>query len=355
MPVDDAAGARGAKSAEEDRSLGRKLEAARAGRGLSLEDIAAELRMEVRTVRALEECRFEDLGPPVFAKGYLKLYASRLDLDYKDLLADYYRLVEPRDITIAPSRTIRLRDERQITVWLIAAIALVLVGIFLWVWLGDLEPQPPVPAAASLPDAGLGETSAADASDERPDASSAGDADAPPASVSTARPGAAEPGLAEANAPASAEPNAVEPGPADASGAPAGTAGNEPTAEAAPRGAAAGDAGAAAAGSPSDLAAPAAPADAAGGAAAPTAGAVAVEIAFAEDSWTEVTGQGGERLYYGLGRRGGRARFRADLPVDVFLGNAAGVEITIDGTVFEVPPGARRGNLARFSIDAPTD
>lgn len=125
-------GAEGAEPAE--LSLGEQLRAGREELGLELDQLAAELRIELRFLRALESNELDKLGAPVFAKGYVKQIASRLGLDYGDLLAAYYRLVGPADVTMRPSRSIRLRDDAQITAWVVAGLVLLLLIAFLAVW-----------------------------------------------------------------------------------------------------------------------------------------------------------------------------------------------------------------------------
>jgi cytoskeleton protein RodZ len=115
-------------------SLGDQLRAGREALGLELEQLAAELRIELRFLRALESNELDKLGAPVFAKGYIKQIGNRLRLDYGDLLAAYYRLVGPADVTMRPSRSIRLRDEAQITAWVVAGLVLLLLIAFLAVW-----------------------------------------------------------------------------------------------------------------------------------------------------------------------------------------------------------------------------
>ena len=75
-----------------------------------------------------------------------------------------------------------------------------------------------------------------------------------------------------------------------------------------------------------------------------------VEIIFREDCWTEVIDVLGERLFYGLGRAGARSRFAAAPPLSLFLGNASGVDISVDGIPYEISGENRQGNLARFMI-----
>ncbi len=106
---------------EIQRSVGARLRSAREAQELSLEDVAADLRISAPALAALEQDRFESLGPPVFAKGYLKQYGARLGLDVAELVAAYERAAGKPKIDIAPSKSIRLRDERQITLWVVAS------------------------------------------------------------------------------------------------------------------------------------------------------------------------------------------------------------------------------------------
>jgi cytoskeleton protein RodZ len=88
---------------------------------------------------------------------------------------------------------------------------------------------------------------------------------------------------------------------------------------------------------------------------APTGSTVAIEFAFLEDCWLEATDARGARLFYGLGQAGAVRRVTGEPPIDIFLGNANGVTLTVDGEPYVVPGRARRGNLARFVVDGPTD
>jgi cytoskeleton protein RodZ len=304
------------REARTDVSLGKTFAQARAARGLTIEEIATELRIEPRLLHALEECRFEDLGPPVFAKGYLKQYGNRLGLKYDDLLAEYYRLVEPKEVVLEPSRTIKLRDERQITVWIIAALALALLAVFLMVWWLD-EPPGRAPAPA-VPDDGEPTASSVAATPQAADADAvsavAGVEDEP----EPAAPPASEPETpAEESVGASLDPvgpegtNAAIPVPAAAE-----PAASEP---------------------------------------APTGPALTIEFSFQEDCWLEATDAGGARLFYGLGQAGALRRVSGQPPIDIFLGNASGVSLTVDGAPYVVPIRDRQRNLARFVVDRPTD
>ena len=119
-------------------TLGEQLRAARLSQDLTVEQLSTELRIEAKQLHALEENRFEQIGVPVFVKGYLKQYGSRLGLNTADLLALYYKQTTLADVQIQPSRTITLRDERQITSWVLAAVVLlaIIAGLAVWLWNG---------------------------------------------------------------------------------------------------------------------------------------------------------------------------------------------------------------------------
>ncbi len=320
---DEPTAADGARETNEE-DLGRILEKARAARGLTLEAVAAELRMEPRLLEALEANRLGDLGAPVFAKGYLKQYGNRLGLSYNDLLGEYYKLADSRhDVEIAPSRVIKVRDERQITVWILAGLAVALIVVFLFVWWlgqpagGSVSSAAPAEAASPGSGSDLGSTVPLRARD------------------------------AAAAAPVSADPaSRAEPAPTAVETAPTVESAVDPEAPAA-----ATEAGAASI----DASADAERNSIAHADAASAGPRVGIEIEFAEDCWVELTGADGEQVFYGLGRAGARSSLSAAAPVKVFLGNAGGISLTVDGAPYPVPRSGRQGNLARFTIDTPSN
>jgi cytoskeleton protein RodZ len=81
---------------------------------------------------------------------------------------------------------------------------------------------------------------------------------------------------------------------------------------------------------------------------------VTIEFTFLEDCWLEATDARGARLFYGLGQSRAVRRVTGEPPIDIFLGNANGVALTVDGVPYAVPARDRRG-LARFLVDGPTD
>ena len=80
---------------------------------------------------------------------------------------------------------------------------------------------------------------------------------------------------------------------------------------------------------------------------------VDLDLAFTGDCWTEVSDGAGRRLYYGLGQEGRAVTISGDAPLGVILGDAANVDLTVNGMPYPIPQAAIRGRLARLSIAAP--
>lgn len=72
-------------------TLSEMLIRLRAERGLSIEDIVAETKIQRRYIEALEEGRYEDLPAPVYLRGFLRSLAEQLDIDDVTLLQQFHR------------------------------------------------------------------------------------------------------------------------------------------------------------------------------------------------------------------------------------------------------------------------
>lgn len=70
------------------KDIGRILREQRLACGLEIGDIAKKTCISSRYLCAMEEGRFQSI-PPVYGKGYLKIYAALLHLDLQPLLALY--------------------------------------------------------------------------------------------------------------------------------------------------------------------------------------------------------------------------------------------------------------------------
>jgi len=133
----------GAPEAESAESLGVRLKRARESRELSIEAVEAELRIGAEYLVALEDNRFEALGAPVFAKGYLKQYGNRLGLDVAELLAEYDAAAGKVSVDIRPSTEFRLRHQRTATPWIVAGVLCGVVIALIWWWVARGSPASP--------------------------------------------------------------------------------------------------------------------------------------------------------------------------------------------------------------------
>ncbi|HEX5314297.1 MAG TPA: DUF4115 domain-containing protein, partial [Gammaproteobacteria bacterium] len=96
------------------------------------------------------------------------------------------------------------------------------------------------------------------------------------------------------------------------------------------------------------------PVEAGSGAAA--AGASSrLELKLAVSSWVEVYDAHGRRLYYDLASAGQILKLQSSaLPFRIFLGNAAGASIELNGKPVSVPAAGTSGTGVRFEVPAAT-
>ena len=283
-------------------TLGELLRTTRLTQDLTIEQLSTELRIEAKQLTALEEDRFERIGVPVFVKGYLKQYGIRLGLDVNNLLALYHKQTTLADVEIQPSRTIKLRDERQMTSWILAAVLLlaVIAGLGYW-WrsggnFGAVLSRPTTPAAQPSP--------------------------APPAETERTTQPAVAPPVTPRELPV-VDPPAARP--------------EQPAPEPQPTAVPAVAAVQPAAADDDSRAAPAI--------------TVPLQFSFDGESWAEVTDARGERLLFGLNAAGRTVTVSGEPPFAIVLGNADSVRLTVDGEPYEIPRTGRQGNLARFAVD----
>jgi cytoskeleton protein RodZ len=311
---------------DEQTTLGSRLRNARQARDLSIEKIADELRIEEHLLVALEEDRLADINvAPVFIKGYIKQYGRLLQLDYDELRRAFYEQIDAEDIRLRPNKSIQLRDERQITIWIVAALAVLLVAVALLVWwLGSDDVQLPVTFGQS---------------DERTELSTAARADArqAPATVLQEEAAIAGNATAQPQSPALTDSESVAPAPAQVGSV------NDPESSAAD-----GAAIASAAVAQAQSSAPVVPQ-------APEPGAIATEFIFSGESWFELEDAHGQRLYYDLAPAGARLSFTPLPPLRVLIGDADVVSVSVDAQPYSIPASSLRGNVASFVIDSPQD
>lgn len=297
--------------------LGTLLRKEREKRGLSLENIAQRTRISLTSLEGIESGRSDLLPHPVYVRGFIKVYAKFLDMDLGDALSELkfdkedapykpvYKSASPELVKDEPEvRSLRTGNRLGLAViMLLIAVA----GATYWFFATTNEPAEPVertaqaPVEEAAPPAQAKEQAEAQAESEFapeiPPASEAEQAANVPAD--TAQP-------APAAAPASTVPTqAMTPGPVQQT-----QAEQAPAAQAQP---------------------------------AVTNTAV---IQAREVCWLKATHEDGTVREYML-QPGGRVRLNFS-KVSLMLGNAGGVDITVNGQPYAL--NAQPGQVRRLTL-----
>lgn len=72
-------------------SIGERLAAARKQRGISFDDAAAATKLSVAYLQAMEMNRFDQMPAPIYAKNFIRIYATYLGLDGRQLAEEFSR------------------------------------------------------------------------------------------------------------------------------------------------------------------------------------------------------------------------------------------------------------------------
>jgi cytoskeletal protein RodZ len=135
---------------ENGRPLGEWLRQRREELGISLEQAEADTRIRVRYIEALETENFDSLPDPVVGRGFLRNYASYLELDAAEASDRYSRLVAPpepeplpeKDAPFTrsdPFRPVPLHDMpgfRTTRSWFVVAALVVAAALIAAAWWG---------------------------------------------------------------------------------------------------------------------------------------------------------------------------------------------------------------------------
>jgi len=269
-------------------SPGARLRREREARGLTQQQAAERLTLDISVVTALEADDFAALGAPVFAKGHLRRYAAFLELPEDELLDGYEHSKGQPDLpTLVPRSRLEMAPVRGPSRWPFvvggALAFLAAAGLVAYISANGLR----------LPGG------------KRDSAAAAGPT--PAASVAPA---------------VASEPGAV------------GAGSNAATTTA----------GEATAGAATAVAASGAPAS------VPPQGQVTLQLRFTADSWVEVYDGTGRAALYDLGKAGTVRTVTAAAPLSVTVGNASAVIVAVNGRPVTPPPLPPGQTVARFGV-----
>lgn len=293
------------ETAEINYSFGQRLSSARRALNLTQEQVAADLRLNVSLIKALEEENYSLLPAQMYIAGYLRNYARLLKIPVEPLLnaLNMAQLDSPPligDVSIP-----RKASYSGLIVKLFALVLLVVVLAGLVSWIQSLDFSL---FTTKYSDLGQAEQSAG--------------VESKALSIPLPEAVVEEPVVTGIETPAEAVP-ATEQHVAESS----------PVIKKAP---------------PAEVIvtekvqAPVVQPEI-------TKHGVELVLNFSADSWVEVKDSKGEKLLYDLYRKGQSKQVTGTPPFNIFLGNAAGVTVEYNGQAYDVSPHIS-GNLARFSL-----
>jgi len=321
------------------RPPGERLRQARERRGMTVAAVAETLRLSSAMIEALEQDRYDALPPAAFVRGYLRSYSELLGLPADEVLRAH-ALAQPESdpvthagpVTQPLSGSNRARVVASLLGVAILALVLVVVGWFSTEReMGGYELQ----ESDELP----AETATTPQPDTAPDI---GQLVMPPAPVDeTGHPAEEAEATDDAATTVRDHEAVVHPeGHEPARDAPA----EDPPADEI---------------SPADeipeetaAVAPDEPAETVPVPSETTSVQVAFRIRDGGQSWVEIEDAAGERVARRLFGSGESFSAEAEAPLSVFVGDAAEVELSIDGEPYDLLAYMRANNTARLTIEA---
>ncbi len=279
--------------------LGERLRSARKARALSLEQVAESLHLDENIVVALEDERYDAFGAPVFVRGHLRAYARLVGLPIDSVL-DAYAKADPDNDTVSPVIT---RDTANHSVSINPVMwgfwgMVALVGLALAAYVLQDESPMPVVVTPVVEDMDVSQS---------------------------------ETKLLAVREPVNTTPD-------EAPGRPAGPGAEYSAAE------------------KFDVAVPVSEPVVESGIepdnqrlAERPSQTVRLSLHFRQESWVEISDVN-RRLLFGLQREGKRRELTAEPPVQLLIGNAGGVDLSVNDEPYAVPMAGVTGKVARFEI-----
>lgn len=160
-------------------ALGERFRAAREARGLSLSDVAEQIRIRTVYLSAIEDENWKAIGAPVYVRGFLRTYARFLGIDPEEAVAAFNGAQPATASAAGAAATERQAPETgarrgSTLVWVAAAVAVLLIAFVVYNELtmrrgetaanvsqsgaGPTATEAPSAAATSLPTAQLAAT-----------------------------------------------------------------------------------------------------------------------------------------------------------------------------------------------------
>lgn len=321
---------------QSEASLGQTLRLARERQGMSTQDLAKTLNIQLDKLVYLEADEYDKLFSPVFVRGYIRSCAKLLHLDAEPLVAKFdaeYKEQEP--LPQAESLNVEMTNARN--VWLrrilLVLIILVVWGAVYWYFGGNStataentsSAEQSTSSQSGSDSVGANSVDATVAGESRQDQAGAG------LNVSGASPVSALPSstvtMPQAATDAGANDAAMS---SDESGGENLSLDTESSADT------------------SQVASAVQPESSqVGGGASAVAGIDQLRFVFTADCWISVNDASGENLLSDLRSAGSQIELSGEAPFEITLGNSAGAEMWLNGESWPIPV-IGDGDVARF-------
>lgn len=136
-------------------ALGERFRAAREARGLSLSEVAEQIRIRSVYLAEIEAENWGAIGAPVYVRGFLRTYARFLGLDPEEAVAEFNKTSPAAPVSegVGLSNTSLRADTEPRTLspllWIATAVAVVLVGFVIYNYAMLRSPGSRTPVAAA--------------------------------------------------------------------------------------------------------------------------------------------------------------------------------------------------------------
>ena len=319
-------------------AFGLLFRTAREDAGMTQDQVAEALHLDVAVVSAIEDGRFADLPMRPYARGYVRNYARVLGLDADDLAQrfDAADAGRPEPSVVVPRHRVTPKSElalRPLALGYAAIVAVLLIalGAVLWTawrvqdwqfpFLADDSVEPPTAEPATESPAGPPNVSPWPIVTEG--AAEEGEAEERPA-VATADQEPITPALTVADEPVASPAQAAEPQAQAGADDEAPSLALEGVANAVP--------------------------ESVDGTTAVSGVVGELTLVFDDESWVSVDDATGRQLFGDLGQNGRTVTVAGQVPFSILVGNALAVRMEFDGESVDLGPFTRENNVARLEL-----
>ncbi len=326
---------------------GHLLRSAREQAEYSINEVAGQLHLDIKTVELLERDEFDELPAPTFVRGYLRAYARLLGLPADPVVNafDQRGLSPPALVADIAKRPQAHTSDFSVRIFTYMVVAGLVALMALW-WhsqqsnLSSDAAEVVVPEAPAVGDDAIAATDIPLVTNDNTDVLQTNDAAQTAEPQSASEDSALEPsgGLTGLDSALSLSPEQGQ-----VAGAQDGTIQSTPPI------ADAGDSGAASAEVAGDAASAAAAAELAASAPSAGTGAGILLMEFSGESWVEVYDAGGSRLFYDMVKSGDEVSMDNQGEISVVIGNPGSASVQYGGSPIELAPRGESG-VARFKV-----